>query len=99
MQAKEEYRDRPDTEVAVLDALVERSQEGMTVFELRAAVDVDIDSLEDALAVLKDDHLIHVDREGEAVRITPANRVVPDSSNASSDSNTLIDVIRDRLGF
>ena len=43
MQAKREYRDRDDTEVAVLDALVDRTEEGMTVFELRTDVEVDIE--------------------------------------------------------
>ena len=46
MRAKREYRDRDETEVAVLDALADRKDEGMTVFELRSRVDVDIDELE-----------------------------------------------------
>ncbi|MEF8883229.1 MAG: DUF6432 family protein, partial [Halapricum sp.] len=50
MQAKPEYRDRDDTEVAVLDALADRGEDGMTVFELRSHVDLDIDDLESALA-------------------------------------------------
>ena len=41
MRAKPEFRDRDDTEVAVLDALADRRDEGMTVFELRSEVDVE----------------------------------------------------------
>jgi len=53
MRVKPAYRDRDETEVAVLDALADRREEGMTVFEIRSRVDVDIDRLEDALAELK----------------------------------------------
>ncbi|MDR5674397.1 Transcriptional regulator, contains HTH domain [Halalkaliarchaeum sp. AArc-CO] len=99
MQAKPEYRDRPDTEVAVLDALVDRAEEGMTVLELRTAVDTGIDGLEEALAALKDDGLIHVDRTGEAVRITPADRVVPESGEGSDGRHGFFEEIRERLGL
>ena len=54
MQAKGEYRDREETQVAVLDALVDRTEEGMTVFELRADADVAsfvLDCVEDDLYV------------------------------------------------
>ncbi|MEF8779710.1 MAG: DUF6432 family protein [Haloferacaceae archaeon] len=99
MQAKPEYRDRPETEVAVLDALVERGEEGMTVFELRTAVDADIDGLEDALAELADDGLVHVDQAGETVRIAPADRVIPEPREDADDRHGFLDAIRERLGL
>jgi len=76
MQAKPEYRDRGETEVAVLDALADRAEEGMTVFELRSEVDVDIDRLEDALADLKADGLIDVESNGDRTVIMPDEEVV-----------------------
>ncbi len=99
MAAKPEYRDRPGVEVALLDALVDRGDEGMTVLELRAAVDADIDAIEEALSELKTDSLITVESD-ERVRVYPHDRVVPDPDAPSDDpSETLIDTIRDRLGL
>lgn len=99
MKAKREFRDREDVEVAVLDALVDRGGEGMTVFELRAAVDEDIDTLEDALGRLKDDSLISVERDDGRTVVLPDDRVVPDPSELPDDDEGLFDAIRDRLGF
>lgn len=79
MRAKREYRSRDETDVAVLDALVERGRDGLTVFELRAQADVAIDDLESALADLKADGLIEVDQTDGRMRIKPDERVVPDS--------------------
>jgi len=99
MAAKPEYRDRPDVEVALLDALVDRGDEGMTVLELRAAVDADIDAIEEALSALKSDSLITVENN-ERVRVYPHDRVVPDPDAPAEDpSETLIDTIRDRFGL
>ncbi|MDZ5812120.1 DUF6432 family protein [Halorubrum sp. AD140] len=99
MAAKPEYRDRPDVEVALLDALVDRGDEGMTVLELRAAVDADIDAVEEALAALKDDSLITVE-SGERVRVYAHDRVVPDPDEpAEAPPGGLVDTIRDRLGL
>ncbi|OLZ39638.1 hypothetical protein A6E15_00955 [Natrinema saccharevitans] len=98
MRAKREYRNRERTEVAVLDALVDRAEDGMTVFELRAAVEVDIDELEDALATLKDDDLIVVDSGSETV-IKPADRVVPDEPADEDDDQSFGEWLRDRLPF
>mgnify|MGYP000654589805 CR=1 FL=1 len=78
MQAKREYRRREQTEVEVLDALVDRREEGMTVLDLRAQVDADIDGLEAALGSLKTDGLIEAESTGERTLIKPAERVVPD---------------------
>jgi DNA-binding transcriptional ArsR family regulator len=99
MEAKGEYRDRADTQVAVLDALVERTEEGMTVFELRSDADVDIDDLEAALSELKAAGLIRVENEDDPMRIYPDDRVVPDHEDAEADeAPTFLDRIRDRLG-
>jgi predicted transcriptional regulator len=99
MKARREFRDREDVEVAVLDALVDRGGEGMTVFELRAAVDVDIDTLEDALADLKEDSLISVEADGTRTVVLPDDRVVPDPGEAPDDEGGLLDAVRERLGL
>jgi len=99
MQAKGEYRDRPDTQVAVLDALVERTEEGMTVFELRSIADVDIDDLEAALSELKAAGLIRVENDDDPMRIYPDDRVVPTHDDAAGTTDrSVLDRIRDRLG-
>lgn len=97
-RAKGKFRDRDDLEVAVLDALVDRGEEGMTVFELRSRVEADIDALEEALAALKADDLIAVE-DGDRAVIIPADRVVPDGPTADPEPRSLIDEIRDRLPF
>jgi hypothetical protein len=96
MPAKREYRDRADVEVAVLDALVDRGQEGMTVFEIRSHVDANIDRIEDALGSLKADGLIDVSHEGDRTLLYPADRVLPDPDE-SVEEGSLVDRIRDRL--
>ena len=99
MAAKPEYRDRPDVEVALLDALVDRGDEGMTVLELRAAVDADIDAVEEGLSALKEDSLITVETE-ERVRVYAHEKVVPDPDAATDDqAESLVDAIRDRIGL
>ncbi|MFB6189839.1 MAG: DUF6432 family protein [Halapricum sp.] len=96
MQAKPEYRDRDDKEVAVLDALADRGDEGMTIFELRSHVDLDIDGLEDALSELKDDDLITVDDDAERTVIIPDDAVIgPDRP----DEDSVFDRLRRRLPF
>ncbi|WP_129114488.1 DUF6432 family protein [Halegenticoccus tardaugens] len=99
MRAKREYRNRGETEVEVLDALVDRAEEGMTVFELRAAVDADIDALESALADLKSDDLITVEETGGRVVIIPDDRVVPDPDEVGQDEGSLLDAVRKRFGL
>jgi predicted transcriptional regulator len=101
MRVRREYRNREEIQVAVLDALVDRAEEGMTVFELRAAVDADIDTLETALADLNDDDLITVQDSGEQVVIVPADHVIPDPADdpdADGDAS-LFDAVRDKLGL
>lgn len=97
MQADEEFRDREPTEVAVLDALVDRGESGMTVLELRAHVDADIDELESALADLKSDDLVEADeREGRTV-IRADERVVP--GERAGETEGLIEWVRERVGL
>lgn len=97
MQAKREYRDRGDAQVAVLDALVDKQEEGLTVFELRAAVDVSIDEIEAALGELKEAGLIHVDREDGSTRIYPDEQVIPVGDDR--DDPSLVDALREKLPF
>ncbi|WP_058367451.1 DUF6432 family protein [Haloparvum sedimenti] len=99
MAAKAEFRDRPDVEVALLDALVDRGEEGMTVFELRAAVDADIDRVEEALSALKEDRLITVEQGDSRLRIYPHDRVVPDPDASEDDEPGVLESIRRKLGL
>lgn len=99
MEAKAAFRDRPDEQVAILDALCDRAGDGMTVFELRAAVDNDIDTIEAALADLKDDNLITVEQEGQTVRVYPHDRVVPDPGESPADEPGILDALRRRIGL
>jgi len=96
MQALPKYRDRDDTEVAVIDALADRREEGMTVFELRSRVDVDIDTLEQALSELKDDGLIEATEEQNRTVIRPAEGVI---GSVDTEEHNVLDDIRDRLPF
>jgi Ser/Thr protein kinase RdoA (MazF antagonist) len=99
MQARREFRDRPDVEVAVLDALVDRAEEGMTVFEVRAAVEADIDSIEEALAALKQDDLIRIQNDDDRVVIRVEDRVVPDPQAEIDEEHGWIDLLRERFGL
>ena len=97
MRAKPEYRNRDETEVVVLDALADRHQEGMTVFEIRSRADVTIDQIEDALAALKADDLIVVEKDDERTLILPDEDVVGPETNDADVS--LLDRIRRILLF
>lgn len=96
MQAKPEYRDRDDDEVAVLDALADRAEDGMTVFELRSHVDLEIDDLETALAKLKADGLISADEDDDRTVVIPDERVI---GTEQQDENSSLSWLRDRLPF
>ncbi|WP_331236023.1 DUF6432 family protein [Natronorarus salvus] len=89
------YGRRDEHEVAVLDALVEWREEGLTVFELRATADVSIDELEEALRNLKDDDLITVEENGDRTVIRPADSIAP----GKADERSFLDRVRDRLPF
>ena len=97
MQAKPEYRDRDETEVVVLDALADRHQEGMTVFEIRSRADVTIDEIEEALAALKDDDLIVVEEADERTLILPDEDVVGPATD--DDDPSILELLRRRLPF
>ena len=99
MRARREFRNRQKIEVTILDALVDRAEEGMTVFELRAAVDADIDDIEEALSQLKSDGLISVEQEDERVVIMPVDRVIPDPEEEREEDPGFLDVVRERLGL
>jgi len=97
MRLNPEYRDRDETDVAVLAALIGRPEEGMTVFELRAEVEVDIDTIEESLARLKHDRLIEVDDDSGRTVITPKDRVMTNGTPQKDDD--IVDRIRDRFPF
>ena len=97
MRAKSEYRNRDETEVAVLDALADRHQEGMTVFEIRSRADVTIDQIEDALAALKADDLIVVEKEDERMLILPDEDVI--GPEQTGEEASLLQKIRGLLPF
>ena len=98
MRVKRAYRDRADVEVAVLDALVERGGDGMTVLELRTAVDADIETIQTALEALKRDGLIEVSTDGDSTLISPDERVVP-GPDEEPEGPSLLEWLRDRLPF
>jgi DNA-binding transcriptional ArsR family regulator len=98
MKARREFRDRPETEVAVLDALVERNEEGMTVLELRASTEVDIDHLEEALSNLKRANLIHAEDRGDRTVITVDDAVLPHGDTPEPEPS-IFERLRDRLGL
>jgi len=99
MKARREFRSRSDVDVAVLDALVDRAGDGMTVFELRSEADVSIDEIEAALERLKADDLIDVEEADERTLIYPADRVVPDPGEMDDDPPSFVEEIRRRLPF
>lgn len=97
MKTKRAFRDRDPTEVAVLDALVDRP-DGMTVFELRTHAEVGIDDLEDALAALKDDELIETETEDGRMRILPDERTIPESTENDPEPS-FFERLRERFGL
>lgn len=97
MQARRKFRNRDDVQVAVLDALVDRRGEGMTVFELRSHVDADIDDIEDALSALKADDLIAAEESDGRTLITVDERVIPSGEDESDE--TLLDALRRKIGL
>ncbi|MFB6220212.1 MAG: DUF6432 family protein [Halolamina sp.] len=99
MAIRPEHRDRDEVERGVLSALADRAGEGMTVLELRAAVDADIDRLEPALADLKAAGLIEVEQEDDRTVIYPADEAIIDPENPPDEEPSVLDIIRDRFGF
>ncbi|MDL0126587.1 MULTISPECIES: DUF6432 family protein [Halobacterium] len=99
MPAKREFRDRPQTEVAVLDALAERPGDGMTVFELRTGVDVSIDDIEAALASLTAAGLVHAEEAEGRTKFRVDERVVARPADDATDESSVLDAIRRRIGL
>ena len=99
MAVSPEHRDRDEVEFEVLAALADRAEEGMSVLELRAAVDADIDRLEPALGDLKQEGLIDVESDGDGVVLYPADGVVADAEELSDDDPSVLEIIRNRFGF
>ncbi len=100
MPAKGESQSRDEIETAILRALVDRSDDGMTIFELRSHVEADIDEIEAALTRLKDDGSIVVEsRSGSTDQtvIKPTDAVLPDDSTVEHTS--LLDRVREWLPF
>lgn len=94
MGARHNYQNRDAVEVAILDALVDRHEAGMTVFELRTRVDVDIETLEPALANLREDGLITIDYAEERSVIRPAERVLPPENRDRTDDGMGESILR-----
>ena len=99
MAIRPEHRDRDEVEFGVLSALADRAEEGMTVLELRAAVDADIDRLEPALGDLKQAGLIEVERDDGRTVLYPADKAVLDPEEATEEEPGLLEIIRRRFGF
>lgn len=104
MPATRDSGNHGETAQAVLAALADRPEEGMTVFEIRANVDTDIDAIEEALAELKDADDIDVKKEGSRTVIVPDDRALERLKNGSGDhtadeESTLLDEIRRRFPF
>jgi len=97
MRAKDPYRSRDETQVAVLDALADHQETGMTVFDLRAKVDENIDTLEQALSELKEDELIEVANEDGRTVIFPKEHVV--GNGYGTDDKGFFEAIRRRFPF
>jgi ribosome assembly protein YihI (activator of Der GTPase) len=92
-------RDREtDEETEIIDALVDRGEEGMTVLELRAFVDADIDAIEEGLTELKRDGLIEVKQSEEGPVIRPDERLIPEATDEDG-GESFLDAIRKRLPF
>ena len=99
MPATRDSGNHGETAQAVLAALADRPEEGMTVFELRSGTETDIDDLEAALSTLKEEGLITVENsDDEPMRIYPEPKVVPEPSE-NGEEPSLLSSLRDRLGL
>jgi len=99
MRARKEYRDRDETEVAVLDALADRTETGTTVFDLRALVEEDIDTLEAALAELNEDGLIEVTEKNGRTMIFAKDHAIGNGTTPNDDDTDFFEEIRRRFPF
>jgi DNA-binding transcriptional ArsR family regulator len=99
MRARKEYRDRDETEVAVLDALADRTETGTTVFDLRALVEEDIDTLEAALAELNEDGLIEVTEKNGRTMIFAKDHAIGNGTTPDDGDTDFFEEIRRRFPF
>jgi hypothetical protein len=95
MKLDRDHRDRDETEVAVLQALADRGDEGMTLFELRSVLGVDIDELETALAGLRDSDLVAVEQNDSRVVFVVQAAAVADETD---DDPGFVEWLREKLG-
>lgn len=63
-------------EGVILEALLQRAEEGMTIFELRNQIDANIDTIEASLERLKDRGLIQTEQTDGRVSIRPTERAL-----------------------
>jgi DNA-binding transcriptional ArsR family regulator len=98
MKLRREYRHRDESQVAILESLADRQDEGMTVFELRSRVGVDIDELEQALSALQADGLISATEQGDRTLITVDERVLTEEEGGNGERDFFERVI-DRFGL
>lgn len=82
---------------AVLEALRNRAEEGMTVFEVRNRVAADIDRLAAALERCKAAGLIETDRDGDRLVLYPTEAGLRAIDDVEADG--LVDRLRDRLNL
>lgn len=99
MSEPKRLRDQDEVKVAIIEALADRSEQGMTIFELRARTDIDIDTLESHLTELKQDRFIKIDESSnDQIVIKPTERAL-NSTQSNEPSSSLLDELRDRLPF
>lgn len=84
-----------EVDAAVLEALRNRAEEGMTIFELRSRVAADIDRIEGALERCKERGLIETDHDGDRLVITPTDAGV--RAVTEDRDRSFVDRIRERL--
>jgi predicted transcriptional regulator len=98
MRLRQEHRDRDETEVAVLQALADRHEEGVTLFELRSIVGTDIDGLERALSGLQDSGLVAVEEDGNrTVFVIESTAIEPEGEPETTES--FFDWLKSQFGL
>lgn len=98
MRLRREHRDRDETEVEVLQALADRHEEGMTLFEMRSVVDTDIDGLERALSGLQESGLVAVEENGERTVFVIGSSAI-EAENGPDVEESFVGWLKGRLGF
>lgn len=94
MGSRSIYDSRDEVEVQILDALVERAETGMTIFEIRTAVSVDIETIEPALSNLRDAGLITIEYSEERSLIRPADRIIPEETTEAESPDRSWDILQ-----